>query len=70
MKYEETLRGTVFYNCAIGEEANWAKYWFAEYEQFSGIVPENTHNCYVGMTAGESANYAWEQYQAYSERMV
>ena len=60
MKYEETVRE---------ENANWAEYWLGEYNLYSGIVPENTHTCYAGMTAGESANHAWEQYQAYSERL-
>ena len=51
---------------SVKEEYNsWEEFWLEEYNLYSGIVPENNHTCYAGMTAGESADHAWEQYQAY-----
>ena len=48
------------------EREEWKEYWYEEYKQFSSIEPSNTFECYVGMDAGESAQYAWEQYKEYN----
>lgn len=49
------------------EREAWASHWLEEYKRYSHIEPSNTFECLVGMTAGESAEYALEQYKAYSE---
>ena len=57
--------------CNNSENTSWAEFWLEEYNSFRGIAP-NEYVCgrchyYPGMNAGESADYAWEQYQAYKE---